>query len=209
LSKFDKQHLKYSRTLVTILNHWLLCKFDTAKKNKYARETGIKTQSISLICCICTYFCIICFSQISRFLCRISAKAFAGSKTNKFYDKVIFFRTTCLLDNLKELLLNRSYYTSWHLLLHNDSLLSHRNFLRILIFVVTWHTFPKTPFCIMTSCLALLIQSILVIHVLKPIFHCLILHDFMHAYLSELHTLLYSFFQFIFGFFFPSRLPYK
>jgi hypothetical protein len=68
-------------------------------------------QSISLICCICTYFCIICFSQISRFLCRISAKAFSGSKTNKFYDEVIFFRKTCLLDNLKELLLIRNIMT--------------------------------------------------------------------------------------------------
>jgi hypothetical protein len=77
------------------------------------------------------------------------------------------------------------------------------------MFVVTRHTFPKTPFCVMTSCLALLLQSILVIHVLKLIFHFLILHDFMHAYLSELHTFLYPFsvhFFLIFPFQFALRI---
>jgi hypothetical protein len=115
---------------VTIINNWLLCRFDTVKTNKYAKEIGIKTQSISLICCICIYFCMICFSQISQFYAEICTKIFRFTAErilccSDFHESQHFFLETMFVRYL-------------------EGVVTQQKLLHIITFVVTQQPFAGT-----------------------------------------------------------------
>jgi hypothetical protein len=89
-------------------------------------------------------------------------KLFQDSKTIKFYDEVIFFRKTCLLDSLKELLLIRNIMTfvdtqqhfvdvQQHFADTQQHFVLHNKFLRILMFADTQQLYAHLDICCYTG----------------------------------------------------------